>query len=408
MVDVLFLLCGALCVVATVYKYRDLRRGSKNRPLGALTLGLCFLGAAFISAAPVVYTFLNALLGVPNVMRLVAHVFIVAFACSIAQMLLHWAYPPELAVPRGRRRLIGYGAVLVLLVILFVAAPVDEEAVDWTVRYGHSPLVASYLIVYVLALGVATLEIARLSHRYAGFLPAGAMRAGLRFNTVGASFGLAYCLYKAAYLLGRQAGPHLPDGWAWLSRDEIITPLLAFPGAVLVVIGLTLPSWGPAVSRAWKRFGQYRAYRDLYPLWLDLYQAEPGILFGNAVPPTRPWRSVGPLLERLAIEIPDGVLRLTPYFHPIVQENAEVAAVKAGITGDKKAAAVQAACIAGALAARARDHRAAEPAAPRFGDARTMREQIAWLRPVGRAYRRSPVVRATLSHAGSVASAVTS
>lgn len=158
MVDVLFLLCGALCVVATIYKYRDLRRGSKNRPLGALTVGLGFLGAAFVTAAPGVYTFLNALLGVPNVMRLVAHVCIVAFACSIAQMLLHWAYPPELAAPRGRRRLVGYAAVLVLLVILFIAAPVDEEAVDWTVRYGHSPLVASYLIVYVLALGVATLK----------------------------------------------------------------------------------------------------------------------------------------------------------------------------------------------------------------------------------------------------------
>lgn len=281
---------------------------------------------------------------------------------------------------------------------LFVAAPVDQEAVDWTVRYGDHPLVASYLLLYVGAFSVAMVEIARLSHRYAGFLPSGALRVGLRFTTVGASFGLAYCVYKAVYLIGRQAGLSVPDPVDWLARDDIIAPLLAAPGGVLVVIGLTLPSWAPPVGRVWQRPGLYRAYRDLYPLWRDLHDAEPDILFDEQMPAARPWREIGTLLERRAIEIPDGILRLTPYCDPLVEQQATADAHAAGLTGDPRLATVQAACITAALQAKAAGRRATTPTTPPSAKATTMEEQIAWLRLVGQAYRRHAGEREQAHH----------
>ncbi|MEH1124808.1 MAB_1171c family putative transporter [Micromonospora sp. CPCC 206061] len=401
MVSVLFIIAALVAEGAAAYKFRDLRADRGNPGLRAAIAGLVFLGAAFLSAAPVVYQNIDDLLGLPNVMRLVAHICIVAFAASIALMLLYWSYSQSEATPRARRRLVGYSAATVLMTVLFVAAPVDEERVDWTVYYGHEPIVAIYLIVYLLSFGAAMLEIARLSHRYAPLVHS-VMRVSLRFDFVGACFGLAYCLYKAVYIAALAVGA--PG--RWFGPEDLISPLLAVPGALLVIIGLTMPAWGPSILARRQRRADRRTYRRLYPLWLDLYTANPEILFGEK-PPADPGRDPSRWFSRLAVEIPDGMLRLADFYEPQVQDRARAAAEKAHLDGDDARAVIEATCVAAALAAKAEGRRAAEPQSPEFANPQTLDQQIAWLAKVAHAYGNSAVV-ASAAQSGSGHQAVAS
>src|SRR5688500_12984966 len=88
-----------------------------------------------------------------------------SFNVTITLMRWYVAYPADEANPRARRRIITYIAAGATMAVLFVAAPVDEDRVDWTIYYGDEPIVRVYLLVYLLTFGSAIFEIARLSHR---------------------------------------------------------------------------------------------------------------------------------------------------------------------------------------------------------------------------------------------------
>ncbi|MFV2116226.1 MAB_1171c family putative transporter [Micromonospora sp. LOL_025] len=390
LVSVVMIVAASASIVAAVYRARGLRSDPHNPSLQALVSGLFVLGVSIATAAPVVYTPVNHAIGIPNLLRVTTHLGMIAFSVAITVMRLYVAYPAEEATPRARRRLIAYIAAGATMAVLFVAAPVDEDRVDWTIHYGDEPIVRLYLMVYLLTFGSAIFEIARLSHRTAKFLPAGPLRTGMRFTAIGASLGCAYAVYKAAYVAWSALGVTMPGPLAWLDREDLVSPLLATPGALIMVIGLTLPSWLPALRAGWTGIGLRRTYRNLYQLWRPLYDVEPEILFGP-VPPARPGLRPGrlaKLVERRAIEIPDGMLRLAAYYDPAVQATAEASAARAGLTGDEARAEIAAACIRDALDAVRTGRRPATPAVLDLADATTLADEIRWLDLVATAYRR--------------------
>lgn len=390
-IDILFPVCWASCWFAAAYHLQALRKGRGSQAILALALGLMFLGASFLAIAPAVYTHLDAMLGVANVMRLVGHVSIVAFSACTSIMLLYWTYPVEQASPRARRRLIGYSTALLLLVALFVAADTDQEAVDWTVRYSREPLVALYLAVYLLSFGLAMAETSVLSRRYARFLPPGPLRTGLRINSTGTAVAFTYCLYKGLYVAGTAVDTSLPARVGWLGREDVISPYLSIVGALLMVVGLTLPTWGATAVAIHGRISALRAYRALYPLWCDLHRAHPQILFGE-LPPPWPRRYVRSGLQRRVIEIPDGMLRLTGFYDHRVHEQATAAGRGAGLDGDELQAVVDAALVAVALRAHASGRRPDRVASPPVAEAATLEDQVRWLRMLASAYRSRLVV----------------
>ncbi|WP_431976068.1 MAB_1171c family putative transporter [Micromonospora haikouensis] len=401
-VNILFILCSSAAFIAAGYKIRDLRATPGDPAMQALVAGLIVLGIGVASATPLIYTPLNHLVGVPNLFRLITHLAMIAFSVAFTIMRLYVAYDPDQAGPRARRRVVGYLAAAAVMIALFAAAPVDEDRVDWTIYYGDEPLVVAYLITYLATFGSALFEIARLSHRTGGFLPKGHLRTGMKLTEFGAAFGMSYCLYKALYLAAKAAELRPPAPLAWINREDLISPLLAVPGALLIIIGLTLPSWLPALRAASGTITAYRAYRDLLPLWQDLYQAEPEILFGEYPPSWPAPAQVNRLLARRAIEIPDGLLRLADFYDPDVQARTDRAARARGLAGDDLRAAVTAACLRDALAARAAGRRPATPAALETADTATREDQIAWLRQVAVAYRKpSPADTAPASQPAS-------
>ena len=215
--------------------------------------------------------------------------------------------------------------------------------------------------------------------------------------------------------------------------------IVAGPMALLV-LGSTMPSWGPrvGVSALCRWVTQYRAYLRLYPLWRDLVLVAPEVVL---LPPTSRMRDAFVArdlrfrLHRRVVEIWDGRLALAPYVEPRVVAFAKARCGSGGLTGQAAAAAVEAAVLAAAVRAKRRAAppaggpptwdivtgpaggvRAHDPASgatavtaiglaePVMGgpDADVDRD-ASFLVEVARGFRRSPVVRDTLAYAATMA-----
>lgn len=212
------------------------------------------------------------------------------------------------------------------------------------------------------------------------------LRIGLRLISYGAAFGLAYCLEKGFYIAARNAGyePIPAD------VQEQMSPLLTGPGCVLMLIGFTIPSWGPrmAAGRVWLQ--RLRTYRQLYPLWRVLYEATPDIALDPEQAHRGSVRDLEYRLVRRVVEIRDGWLALRPYFDAQV---AREAAARCGPQGREREDAVHAAVLAAAVRAKARADKPAElyTADPQGGT--DIAEETAQLLRIARQLRTSDVAR---------------
>src|ERR1022692_4660434 len=78
--------------------------------------------------------------------------------------------------------------------------------------------------------------------------------------------GLAYCACR----VGTGVSPLL--GWPrgiW----ELGVAVFGGSAAILILSGLTLPSWRPSLGIAQRRLGRHLAYHHLHPLWTAITTA---------------------------------------------------------------------------------------------------------------------------------------
>jgi hypothetical protein len=350
---VIYPVVALLALVALAYKIPALVRDPRSPTRRALVAMLACLVWAPLVNTPFVYLRFDELSGVPNLARLIAHYGIIGFAVSVQMLLLHWTV--ERPSPRSTWiRFAAVVAAVVAMAVFFVLAPLDTSLTsEFTARYGDAPYMAAYMLVYLGYFVVALLDILRLSWRFTGLTRQPFLRIGLRLVGYGAVFGIAYCLEKGFYVASRNAGyePIPAD------VQEQMSPLLTGPGCVLMLIGFTIPSWGPrlAAGGAWLR--RLRTYRRLYPLWRLLYDATPEIALDPGRPARGSVRDVEYRLVRRVVEIRDGWLALRPYFDARV---AREAAAGYGPQDPEVRDAVHAAVLAAAARAKARDERPAE------------------------------------------------
>jgi hypothetical protein len=333
-------------------------------PADPLRRAICVVLAGLLLAT-VVQMFAAAIDGTTGVVHLswaLADVGAMVSACAGRLFLLHVDHPAAEVRDRARRRYLGLGAALAAATLLFVAFPPrpGEEA-------------PFYDVVYIAYVATVLVPVLRLGVRYAGRTGRPSLRAGLRVVATGSAVGLAFLAVMGVELVGGVTEASAP----LLAQLATVLELAA---VVLLMVGVTMTAWGPALGGARRWLADHRAHRQLRPLWQALHDAEPGFALLPARRPIARWWSrgsdgdIGLLLYRRVIEIRDGMLALRDYrpLHVPVEDDP---------------AATEAQGIALALRRRSEG---AEPAGRLEGWAPVgpdMTDEVAWLTRVSVAFR---------------------
>lgn len=314
-------------------------------------------------------------------------------------------YHLDVPNPRGHVILREYAAavviVLVLMALLFLATPIQRASTvagDAWQRDETASSMVLYHLLYLSFVGSLARYAISLLQRYAAVVEQRTLRVRLRLYPGGLSCALGYVCSEGARVVILRSGVPVP-----LSYLEFTTLGAVFVGVTFVTAALTLPLWArwdrPQGVLPW--IDNFCGYRQLYPLWRDLYRAFPAIAY--LTPPRSLFGDIAHVddlrfrLCRRAVEIRDGIVRLRPCRWPPA-ERCAAELCKAGSVPDEEAAfVVAAASMMAALHAHRTNYRAPVTITTSWhipGGANLDNEILVLVR---HAYhdKHSPVVRAT-------------
>jgi hypothetical protein len=150
MVDNAVLVAAVLLWLAAIYEAVSLTRQPSNRARRALLLTFVALALAATFFVPSVYLATQDLTGVDNLADLIARCAVLIASLGAQSLLLHLTQEPAVAIRKSRRRAVALASAMVLLVVLFVLAPVHERGtLRLTSDFGDSPWVIGYLVVFL-------------------------------------------------------------------------------------------------------------------------------------------------------------------------------------------------------------------------------------------------------------------
>ncbi|MFD1048051.1 MAB_1171c family putative transporter, partial [Kibdelosporangium lantanae] len=235
---------------------------------------VCLTGVActVTTTSPLGYLAIGDLTHIPNVARPLGHFsMLVVVSATWALMLSlsnpnsHWKSP---------WRTWWLLATVAAMTVAFILSDTPENNIHFASDYGDSPWVLEYWLIYISYLLPVYVILFRLTRRYAQLSARRSLRIGLHVITVGIVISAIYHVHKAVYFAALRFGWDYP---AWLREpvDKYATVI----SMVLVLAGLTLPSW---TWRAVMWLRQYRTYHRLGPLWRSLHAATPEIALSTA------------------------------------------------------------------------------------------------------------------------------
>lgn len=378
-----------IVVVAGIPRLLTIRRDA-----GRMTTWVMFVFFAlvFTTGWSVVWDPLDSVTGSRAATFLITECCVMLFSGSVLVLLLLWSNEPDAAVPRIRRTVAVVGVALALMIGLFVLSGSAREGEQPFTRWGRGAAEFNlYLLLYLLVFTVAILAIARLSWRYARLTTPSWLRSGLYVVVAGALVGLLYSVGRVGVLVG-----------AGLRRDlqdfERVAELGAALGALLVMVGMTAPLWGPRVSAVVRYTRHLRAYRRLRPLWSALCAHDPGIVLETPAdaPGAQLWqlaRHPGRLdynVGRRVIEIRDGILALHPRLDPAIAAGAYEHYRSRGLRGERLDACVEAWRIRTALDTPASTRQPGTQSAAMNNSPEDLEAEITWLEQVSGAFATIP------------------
>lgn len=338
---------------ATLYKLRVLRRNPHDPIVRAMWLSIVLMAAALTVLAPPVALLIDRATGIANISRLLGNSLGLGAACQT--LTFHFLHLDDGTGATRRSIRVARGTLagtLVAMVVLFALAPVHHEAQDFWQRYGTTPYMLGYRLLFLGYLGLTAAILVPSTWHYAGAAGRSSIALALRLIAIGAIFGGAYTVHEALHAIALSVGVQNP----FLDSQPVATILITLCVAFMLT-GSTMPAWSRRLGLPGLlgRVGHYHVYRQLYPLWIDLCRAFPEIaLFPprSVVADALALRDLDLRLYRRVIEIRDGLLALRMYVDPSVMEHARAAGQEIGLPPDEIEALVEAACIAGALQAR--------------------------------------------------------
>lgn len=371
-----FVIAALSSYAALACRLYQVRRDWRDSAYRTLLVTLLFQCLTFTMGAVAMGS--ESFLGVGNLAILVMHLSAVAFCVSAQIILLRWAVDDDRAVRRTRWWVITGVALDVLLTALFfVADGPQRPASDFNTGSGQ-PLVLTYLLAFIVSQAVPCVTIFRQCGPYARMTDNASLRQALRLLSVAAVILFLYCLARTVNILTAAAGI---DIGVW----QIAASLFSAAGIVTLSLSLTMSSWWPLVATVLKWVRDYRAYRALYPLWRDLYEASPGIALE---PPGGSALDIDYRLHRRVVEIRDGWRDLRPY----IDRNAHgIAVADPAASEEMRQAFVEAAQIRQALHAKRigvvpDDNKDVGDFEDRDSD--NFPAEVAWLTKVASAYRK--------------------
>jgi hypothetical protein len=387
----LYPLAAAVAWTALGYRlWRGLRHDPRDPALYAVCTAFALMGVIFTVSTPAVWARLDAALAVPNLALLISQSGVIAFSGTIQCLIVFWTGPRAEGWRRARWRVLWVLAVLVAMAALFTRAERREERpTDAAATYAHDPAYAVYLGCYIAMVALGVVDIIRLCLPYARDAGRSWLSRGLRLTALGAGFGLVYCGIRATTLVEGQLGGDP-------RRLEGLVPPVAALGAMLIVVGLSLPSLGPRLSRVGSWHAQRSAYRRLHPLWTAIAVTVPEVVLDPAhEPPRRIVRDVDRRLRRRVVEIGDGIRQLRHHLADAPDRDATAYAARLVAACEAHAASV-AGSRDEAQAARFNAWRAALPATGRRSDPfdaghTDFAGEVRWLVAVARALRATTV-----------------
>ncbi len=333
--------------IAVAYRLRSLMRRSDDPGGRFFWLTLFCLTSGVTLLMPEIYSGADDLLGVDNISRLIADVFLLTASWS-AQTFLSGIDDQDEPTRRTRRTSSALVITLVLLVLLFpfFDAP-NSQPIQFTERYGTSLVVLSYRLIFLAYLGFALLNISYLCRRYSLMAGRAALRSGLRLVAVGAALSFVYVCFQGILALAIWSGINQRPKALWTLPTA--GGLLA---VAILLIGSAVPALGTHLVPRFRRWvSHYRSFRRLQPLWYAIHGACPDIAL---TPPSSRWydlfdvRDLDFRLYRRVVEIRDGYLALRIWGDPGVGERARRISHESGSSGDMSAV-VEAAILSSAI-----------------------------------------------------------
>jgi hypothetical protein len=354
--DVLYFLCAGGTGVLVAYKYRAWRRAPAQRRATILPVWASgiFVAAAYLFTAPTIGEPLNSLTGIPSVSILLVSLFATAYICSAQIMLWYWLRPQQQAWGISRWLLLAYGTVAAAMIVLFALGPRSgAHHLDFLAVYPNTPFLAEFVAIHYFAFSVGISTVLYICWRWSND-PLTAekpwLRRGLRITSTGL---VGSVTYSVTTLVAVVIGWFGPNTTAWTAT---IAPLFSALGLPFVIVGMSIPTWGPTLSAArdWVTAGagDARDYWRLRRLWRALKEVDATMVHRHHG--IGDWISVRSRLFWRVIEINDWLQRLRHYHDPAVAALVERHGQDTGLSTENRLAAHEAAQIKVALLARTR------------------------------------------------------
>lgn len=373
---------AAAMAISLAFKLPALRHNWRDPLLRSVVALLTLAGAVFAFAAPPTIEAVNRWTGIVNVSAPLVYCLITAFSASCLVLMVNWrGGPPERTRRVSRRWILGYGAVILALVTLFVLGDTPVERLrDFDTYYANTPYIGPMIGLYLLAHHVAAVVMVVLCWRWS-LQVRGWLRVGLMIIVSGYIFNLTYDATKISAVVARWLGHDLDD------LSTYVAPPLAAVGALISAMGFVVPLVCQRLSDHWHTWA---TYRGLGTLWQELQASAP-----SGTPSVRmSWWAAGELrvIQRES-DIHDGFLHLGPYFDRPLHDGAYERALTEGADEETARAVAAAAMVAAAVRARAADPEgqvigASEECVPKALD--VPRDLLR----ISHALRHSPVVQA--------------
>lgn len=321
--------------IAALYK---LPRGRRIGPVDwALAGTLAALALGLTLKLPAVYRVVDSVSGRTNLAQLPKDAAVVLSAFGTQVILLHLVHGGSRAGRRVRHRTFVVVAAVLAMAASFLLAQGGPEDPEFAHQHAADPGLLEFRVVYLAYLAFAFVDIVRLCTRFARLAGERLLATGLRLIAVGGVLGIGYVVASALPLFaiarGRQS---LGDA------ADTVSELLILLATLLVVVGSTLPSWGPRLGL--QPGASTRNVRvqlaQLERLWVGLTAAVPDVVF-DAAPGQRGRAGLQERLYRRVIEIEDARLSLRPLLTPAVHEAAVQVAASRGHVSEAADAAVE-------------------------------------------------------------------